>query len=106
MDNRLKVAVAAGLAILVVCVALSLSSYGTVSDQTYAFAKALYAVCDRKDDVRLRDAASKIQSAKDNGEISSQEAGWLTEIITEAESGRWQDARKIARTLLASQVTD
>lgn len=77
--------------------------YGEVSPQTYEFAKALYSVCNRKDDGRLQSTETAIQEAVKSGELPEGQAGDLLEIIETARSGNWTTAMQDCRTMMSEQ---
>jgi hypothetical protein len=78
--------------------------YGEVSPTTYEFAKALYSIANRRASESLEPARQKIEAARQQGDLNSREAGWLLEIVGDAERGKWERASNAAREMVADQV--
>ena len=87
------------LALLVGC-----AQYSTVSSEAYQYSKALYSVCNRRDEPRLAKVAEQIETARAADQLQETEAGWLSDIVATARAGDWQDATKDARQLMEAQV--
>ena len=78
--------------------------YAEVSPEAYQYSKALYSICNRKDEPRLTQVAEQIETARAAAELQETETGWLTEIVVTAQSGAWEDATQDARRLMEAQV--
>ena len=78
--------------------------YGEVSPRTYDYAKALYSICNRRDESRLDQFASLVDDDLRDGKISEQEADWLNDVVAQARNGQWQQANAAAREMLEDQV--
>ncbi|MCG6154266.1 hypothetical protein [Rubinisphaera margarita] len=100
--NRLRLA-ACQLA-LICAVLFSGCSYGEVSGNTYQYAKALYSICNRHDAEGLEKASRQIAAAEAQGEITTQEAEWLQEIVAEARNDHWEDAMQDCRQMMEDQI--
>ncbi|MCA9061905.1 MAG: hypothetical protein KDA96_02570 [Planctomycetaceae bacterium] len=97
--------------ILVCCILSGISfsmrgcqRYGSVSDEAFAHAKALYAACDQRDPLRLQSCASLIALAEASRELSTAEARFLREIVAKAQADNWEVARADARRMMAEQA--
>lgn len=105
MSRQSLIAVAITVALVLTIIAVKgCSGYGTVSPTTYQYAKALYAVCNRKDADGLDSAFNMIGESAEAGEISSREFGWLSEIVDQGRTGEWLEAQKMARQLMSDQA--
>jgi len=78
--------------------------YGEVSPPAYEYAKALYSICNRRDSDRLDVLRKKVETSLQEQEITEQEAGWLNELIAQADSGQWKSAESEARRIMEDQV--
>ena len=78
--------------------------YGEISPMTYEYAKALYSISNRQAAERLDDVSRQIDSARQQGELSPQEAGWLQDIIDDARHNRWTKATQKSRQMMEDQV--
>ena len=78
--------------------------YDEVNELSYAHAKALFSICNRKDKQRLEVCADMITTATQNKKLSSTEASYLNDIIAVARKDQWQDAHAMARQLMVDQV--
>jgi hypothetical protein len=78
--------------------------YGELSPRTYDYAKALYSICNRRDERRLDEFATLVGEDLRRGEISAQEADWLNDVVAQARGGHWEEANAAARQLLEDQV--
>jgi len=78
--------------------------YGEVSPQTYELAKAIYNVCNRQQTEKLPVVAGLIDSSLEEGKITEQEAGWLRDLIQQAEQGDWETATQKSRRMMEDQV--
>jgi hypothetical protein len=78
--------------------------YGEISPVAYAYAKALYSICNRHAGDQIGNAQQQIESARRRGELSEREARWLTRIIEQARAGKWESATGAARQMMEDQV--
>ena len=90
--------------LLLTLIAVGCGGYGSASEKAYEYAKALYSVCNRKDQDGLENIETLITEAVGSSELTSQEARWLTDIIDDAKDGDWKSASKNARRLMEDQV--
>lgn len=90
------------LCLLLVC--LVGCGYGEVSPASYEYAKALYSACNRKSTESLGKIQEDLRRAEEAGDISSQEANWLEDIIRAAENEKWEAAMNSARRMMDDQV--
>ena len=65
----------------------------------------MYSICNRKDSERLNELTLMIQQSAKSGEITSDDAEWLTGIGETAASGDWESAAEKSRRLLDDQVS-
>ena len=96
--------VAARRLLLTLLVFSGCSSYDVIEPLAYAHVKSLYTVCNQKNAEQLERVADIIASAHQAGQLSSQEADWLEEIIADARNKEWQTAATKCRQLLEAQV--
>ena len=89
--------------LLSTCLLPGCQQYGEVSAKSYEFAKALYSVCNRKDEARLTTTGTAIQAAVKKKELPENEAEDLQEIIEKAHKGRWIEAMQDCRTMMTEQ---
>ena len=80
--------------------------YGDISPKAYEIAKALYSVCNRKDESGLDRITQLADEAATAGEISEDEQGYLLEIVATARAGDWESAMADARTMMSDQIVD
>ena len=93
--------------LLLVVVALLTQSgcgYGKIGPKAYEFAKALYSVCNRRDEARLEKIAQMVEEAKTKGELTDKESAWLQDIVDRARDGDWEEASASAREMMEDQV--
>ena len=90
--------------LLVAMVLPGCQGYGDVSSEVYDCAQALYSICNRRDQKRLEQLRERIETARQQAEISDKEAEWLLDIILDAGKGEWETACRSARRLLEDQV--
>ena len=83
---------------------LCLRGYGELSPKSYDYAKALYSICNLKDDKRLAKVETMITDSAKNGEITERERGWLQDVIDRARDGDWETATARARRMMADQI--
>lgn len=83
---------------------LLLRGYGELSPKAYAYAKALYSICNLKDEKRLPKVESMIAESLKKGEISERERDWLQDVIDRARDGDWETALSRARRMMEDQV--
>ena len=91
--------------ILILCLGLISiigCGYGTISPKTYEYAKGLYTISNLKKSDQLDRASKLIEESLSKNEISSQEAGWLNEIISLSKNGNWEAASLSARKMLSA----
>lgn len=105
MSPRLKMISAGAILIATLsCLIGGCGHYPEVSATTYEHAKALYAVCNRRDAARLDVCEEMIDDAVAENQVSSSEAGYLREIVATARNAKWAEAQAMARQLMADQV--
>ena len=80
---------------------LTRPSLGSMSKSGYQITVALESTCSRKDTNRLKKIREMLE---EKSEITDDERHWLDEILTQAESGRWEEARRMSRDLMLAQV--
>lgn len=90
----------AWLAVLVLVVACGRTEVGP---DAYELVTSLDQVFERQDAEQLAKADSLIAEAKAEGKVTPEEAGLLSGLVRQAESGEWQAARDEARKILAAQ---
>ena len=78
--------------------------YPEVSRETYEYATALYAICNRRDEARLETFSTMLGEARRAGDVTQREAGWLADIVGQAREGEWEQATLNARRILQDQV--
>lgn len=89
--------------LLSICLLPGCQQYGEVSSQSYEFAKALYSVCNRKDEARLTTTETAIEAAVEKKELPANEAEDLKAIIEKAREGQWAAAMQDCRTMMTEQ---
>ncbi|MCA8987686.1 MAG: hypothetical protein KDA78_08610 [Planctomycetaceae bacterium] len=91
---------------LTLCLLLFLigCGYPQVGPATYEYAKALYAVCNQQDLVRLKNCRQDIEQLKQTQEIADREANYLLAIIRDAEQGAWTQSMEECRKLMEDQI--
>lgn len=102
--KNIAVAISVGVVLIAGFVIRGCGKYPEVSQQTYEHAKALYAICNRKDTDRLATCSRMIEEAEAKEVITSSEASYLREIVTAAEADQWKDAQLMARQLMSDQA--
>jgi hypothetical protein len=78
--------------------------YGEVSPAAYDIATALYSISNGRAADRLAEINTKIEAARASGDLTEQEASWLSAIVSDARNGDWAVAAKESRRILADQV--
>ncbi|TWT78175.1 hypothetical protein Pla123a_09650 [Posidoniimonas polymericola] len=78
--------------------------YGEVSPVAYDYSMALYSLANRQDGGKLDAVAEQIDASHAAGDLTDREAGWLHDILADAESGDWQSASASARRMMQDQV--
>ena len=101
-DTRRRTRVA--VLLLAGALAAGCGGYGEVSPYAYQCATALYTACNQQDQQQLGTLDGLVDAARENGEISKQEAKWLSGIIARADEGQWDAAMKQARRMMEDQV--
>ena len=90
-----------GLSLVLFASACSKTTLGT---EAYSLAVALDRVFEKQDPAQLEQARGLIRAQTDSGEISSDEAKALSNLVELAGDQRWDDARGGLRELLAAQT--
>ena len=103
MDSQKKtIAVCFTLFVAVaLCYSFWPDKYGTVSESGYKLTMAVESACGRQDADGVQRVRTMVQT---NASLSDQEREWLDEILAAAESGSWNDARRMARELMRAQL--
>lgn len=78
--------------------------YGDVSPAAYDYATAIYSVANRESADAIDGLAEQVEAAAAAGEINSQEAQWLQDMLADARGGDWESARTAARRMLEDQI--
>lgn len=91
------------IVLILVCSWWMNRGYGTVSQQTYEFSKAIYGACLAKSEQRL-DKIEQLMDDPSNAELPSHERTWLDAIISNARAGNWESAAKKARSMMEDQA--
>ncbi|MEX2112016.1 MAG: hypothetical protein WD845_02460 [Pirellulales bacterium] len=78
--------------------------YGDISPTAYEYAKALYSITNRRADGKLNEVAAQIEATRVAGKLSDAEAGWLTDIVNDSRSGKWEAANSAARRMMEDQA--
>lgn len=76
----------------------------TLGTEAYSLAVALDRVFEEQDPAQLEQARELIRARADSGEITSDEAKALSNLVALAGEQRWDDARGGLRELLAAQT--
>lgn len=94
------------LAAIVVIAALMPSGcgYGPVSDTSYQYAKALYALSNRQSTDRVDAVQAQIDATEEAGELPPREAKWLRDICAQCRDGNWDAAQANARRMMTDQL--
>lgn len=79
--------------------------YGKISPKAYELATALHSIANRQDEKRLPIVADLVKTASEKKEISSQETGWLQDIISQCKNNNWSTATRMSRQMLKDQVS-
>ncbi len=106
MSNTTKLGIAGVCLVTAVSVTLlrGCGGYGKIDAETYAYAKALHSICSCRDQQRLQAFATQLNEAQLRGEVVEHEAGWLNDIVAQAETGAWEDATRNVRRMMLDQV--
>ena len=92
------------LVLAALLISLGCGGYGDVSPAAYDFAKAVYSITNRQAADRLQPVSQQVTAAESSGDLSSQEAAWLQDIIEDATRGEWKSANESARRIMEDQV--
>ncbi|MCA9215991.1 MAG: hypothetical protein KDB27_23150 [Planctomycetales bacterium] len=93
------------LSLILLAVPLCLGcGYGEVSPTAYEYSKALYSISNRKLEGRLDAVRHHNEVSHESGELTIQEANWLTSIVEDAKNKQWNDAMNSARRMMEDQV--
>lgn len=91
-----------GSALLLLCITPGCSQ-PELGRQAYTLAVSLDQLFEKRDEVQLARAGELIASELASGVISNAEAAVLTDLVSRAEAGDWDRARRDTRKLLAAQ---
>ena len=80
--------------------------YPEVSPTTYEYAKALVSITNRRASEQLEPLQAQIAESLAQGDVTDQEAEWLTAIINDASAGNWADASTAARRIMEDQIQE
>ena len=78
--------------------------YPEVGPGCYAYAKALYAVANRRQADRVEPVCAQVAEARESEELNDREAGYLDAICDDCRAGRWGAAAQQARAILEAQT--
>lgn len=92
------------LLLVLIGIPLNGCGYPEVSPKTYEISKALFSVCNQKNEERLQVVKKLIESSLENEEISESEAEMLNEIVAQANENQWETAMVEARNLMEDQI--
>lgn len=99
------VGITLGMAGLIAIAALLFrKDYGEIGPKAFEYATALYSICNRRDEPRLEKIAELVDKASTEAEITATESGWLSEIISLADNGDWEQASRDTRRLMERQI--
>jgi len=90
--------------LVVIVIQLNACGYPEVSPKTYEISKALYSVCNQKNQERLQTVKALIQSSLENKEINKDEAQMLNKIVAQASEDQWESAMLESRSLMEDQI--
>ena len=79
--------------------------YAPVGSKAYAYAKALYSICNRQDTERLDAIETMIDESIRREEITTQEYRYLNAIVRQARVSDWKGGQHECRKLMEDQVT-
>lgn len=91
--------------ILVSMLAFGCGGYSGASPRTYAYANALYTICNRRHTAKLDEVAVTIADDAARGELPAGEARWLEAIVEDARRGEWTRGMKTAREIIRQQAS-
>jgi hypothetical protein len=80
------------------------TKYPDVSPATYDYAKAIYSITNRQAENQLPALTEQIETSLESGELSQQEARWLSDIIDDASRDQWGKASRAARQIMEDQL--
>jgi hypothetical protein len=84
---------------------LSGCGYGKVSPKTKDIANALYTVCNIKQTAKLDVVDALIKTSLEGQEITTTEARYLTDIVSEARKGDWDLASQHSYSMVKEQAS-
>jgi len=90
--------------LVVILIPLNACGYPEVSPKTYEISKALYSVCNQKNQERLQTVKALIESSLESKEINEDEADMLFEIVAQAQANDWDAAMVESRNLMEDQI--
>ena len=80
--------------------------YGELSQQGYAYSKALFLACNQKDTEKLEQISEMIEQDAESGALQLEEVKWLQSIIQLGLSSSWTEANRQVRKLMNDQVQE
>ena len=94
----------AALVLGIALVTAGCGRYPHFSQRAYDISASLYNVCSQQRADKLGDLNQIVEDSLSDGQITADEAGWLSDVIAQAEAGDWQAARLESRTIMEDQV--
>ena len=79
------------------------SGSSEISQRGYQYALAIMSVCNRQDEQRLQVIIGKIETDREQLELSADDARRLLKITARAQRGDWQGSAAAVRSLLKQQ---
>ena len=92
------------LCVLLFVTIVGCGGYEQASSESYEYAKALYSITNRKAADRLPVISKAMATSLGDGKLTNREFGWLTDIVRDAEDGKWKAANQAARQLMEAQT--
>lgn len=89
---------------MIIIMPLGCMSYPEISPKSYEICKALYSACNQQDAGKIKKLDEIITDSLSQADINAQEADWLSEIVSRAESGDWQWAQQETREIMEDQI--
>ena len=104
MHARTRMSRTANICVASVLVLGGCGGYEEIGPHAYEYATALYAICNQRDETRLKEFSVALAAACESGDVTDIEADQMVGIVSLAESGEWETATQESRQLLLDQV--